>query len=274
MEFNSSKFEVLKVGDNKDLKQNISYKTPEGQPIPDTVLAKDLGVYFNTKGDFADHIQLKTSKAKQMSGYILRTFLTRNYQPMMILFKSLVLPLIEYSCIVWNPHKQQEISQLESVQRNYTSKLEEMNDLNYYQRLKKLQIYSAERRRDRYMLLYIFKIIHRRVPNPGLSYKWTLRRGKVLLTPPVPSSKASRAATLLHHSFTRRAPRLFNAIPQSLRNLPDNTPINIIKNKIDVFLKEITDEPRIPGYCATISSASNRLEDQIQAMECLHKDHH
>ena len=41
MEFNSTKFEVLKIGDNKDLKETL-YKTPEGKVIEETVLTKDL----------------------------------------------------------------------------------------------------------------------------------------------------------------------------------------------------------------------------------------
>ena len=48
---------------------------------------------------------------------------------------------------------------LEQIQRSFTSKLEGLNELNYYQRLKKLDIYSLERRRDRYIILYIFKIL-------------------------------------------------------------------------------------------------------------------
>lgn len=272
MEFNSTKFEVLKIGDNVDLKKT-EYRTPEGNIIEETTLTKDLGVHFNSKGDFSDHIQIKKSKAKQISGYIMRTFLTRKIEPMMLLFKSLVLPIIDYSSIVWSPHKLQEISMLESVQRYYTSKLEDMENLDYYERLRKLKMYSCQRRRDRYSLLYIFKIIQCKVPNPGISYKWSPRRGKVLAVPPVLSSRASRGSTLLHHSFTRRAPRLFNSLPQSLRNLPDNISSESLKQRVDNFLKNITDEPRIPGYHPTNSASSNRLEDQILALECHRMDH-
>ena len=70
MEFNSTKFEVLKIGDNQYLKENIVYKSPEGKQIPETELTTDLGLNVNNKGHFGDHIKIKTSKAKQMSGYI------------------------------------------------------------------------------------------------------------------------------------------------------------------------------------------------------------
>ena len=275
MQFNSTKFEVLRIGSNNDLKQNIKYTNPEGDEIPETDLVKDLGVHFNSRGDFSDHIKLKVSKAKQIAGYIMRTFLSRKPEIMLTLLKSLVLPIIDYSSVIWNPHTQQDIAFIESVQRNYTSKLDGMADMNYYSRLKSLNLYSSERRRDRYQILYIFKIIHGRVPNPGISFKWSQRRGKVITYPSV-SSQSSKAATLLHHSFTRRAPRLFNALPQSLRNIPAHTSADLLKSKVDKFLQSIPDEPRISGHFPTNSASSNRVEDQIllMGMERLYEDHH
>ena len=74
--------------------------------------------------------------------------------------------------------------------------------------------------------------------------------------------------------FHKRAPRLFNALPKSLRSIPDDTPVDTIKRGIDKLLKEIPDEPRIPGYYSSNSSASNRVEDQIRAMERLYEEHH
>ena len=77
----------------------------------------------------------------------------------------------------------------------------------------------------------------------------------------------------MHHSFTHRAPRLFNALPKVLHNVPDDTPMDSVKNKIDKYVRKITDEPRLPGYYPCNSSASNRVEDQIQATEFLSEDH-
>ena len=271
MEFNTTKFAVLKIGPNCDLK-NIKYTNPVGEEIPEIDLAKDLGVYFNSSGDFTDHIKIKVSKSKQIGGYIMRTFLSRKPEIMITLLKSLVLPIIDYSSVVWNPHTFQDIATIESVQRNYTSKLEGMSDINYYQRLKSLKLYSSERRRDRYNILYIFKIIHCKVPNPGISFKWSPRRGKVLSYPSV-RCQPSKAATLLYHSFTRRAPRLFNALPQYLRNIPANTAADTIKAQVDKFLQKVPDEPRISGHFPTNSACSNRVEDQILVMERLYEDH-
>ena len=273
MEFNSAKFEALRIGKNETLKEEIHYKTPEGKTILATETSKDLGVHFNSKGTFSDHIKIKSTKAKQMTGYILRTFLSRDRDILLTLLRSLVFPILDYSCVVWNPYLQQDINQLESAQRKLTSKIEGMESLDYYERLKDLKLYSAERRRDRYLLLYIFKILHHKVPNPGISYKYSLRRGKVLITPPVRSSKSCHATTLMHNSFMNRASRIFNSLPKEIRNLEEETSLDYIKHKIDKFLQSITDEPRLPGYLPSVSAASNKLEDQVRATEFLSEGH-
>ena len=41
------------------LKEEIKYKTSEGDIIKETELAKYIGVYFNNKGHFGDHIKIK-----------------------------------------------------------------------------------------------------------------------------------------------------------------------------------------------------------------------
>ena len=82
-----------------------------------------------------------------------------------------------------------------------------------------------------------------------------------------------KKCSLLHNSFTRRAPRIFNALPQELRNLPESTSIDVVKKKLDMLLKDLTDEPRIPGYYPTNCAVTNKVEDQIWAKERLHKEH-
>ena len=67
---------------------------------------------------------------------------------------------------------------LESVQRRFTSRFAEFNEydeelgmlkctVNYWERINRLRIFSLERRRERYMILYIYKIMIGLCPNPG-----------------------------------------------------------------------------------------------------------
>lgn len=262
MKFNLSKFEMLRIGKKEDLKNEIKYYTPDGTPIPESDMVKDLGVIFNKAGNFDDHIKVKVAKCIKMCGYILRTFMLREPEPMMCLFKSLVIPIIDYCCIVWNPYKRKDIQFIEKIQRNYTKRLGNLYELNYYQRLKTLNIYSMERRRERYEILYIFKILKHLVPNVGINCKINPRRGRGLVPPAVHKNSTQSAATLRRNSFRSKAAFLFNSLPDRIRNIPLDTPMNSIKHAVDNYLKTVPDEPVLDGYARSSDSASNSLLHQ------------
>ena len=88
---------------------------------------------------------------------LLRTFETRVREPMIMMFNSYLKSKLEYCCIVWSPKEQQYINKIEDIQRIFTSKIDGMEGLNYHQRLKKLGMYSMERRRDRFRIIYAWQ---------------------------------------------------------------------------------------------------------------------
>ena len=71
---------------------------------------------------------------------------------MLILFKSLIRSRLEYLCEVWSPHL---INNLEQVQRTFTSKIIAYKDINYWNRLKKLELYSLQRRRELIIIIHM-----------------------------------------------------------------------------------------------------------------------
>ena len=86
-----------------------------------------------------------------MAGWILRVFKGRGRQLLV-------------------PRAQVQIFSLETVQKNYTSKiLFEERSPNYSDRLSELKLYSLERRRERYSILYTWKVLHNLYPNPGIT---------------------------------------------------------------------------------------------------------
>ena len=87
-------------------------------------------------------------------GILLRTFSTREKEPMLKMFNTYIKSKMEYCCIVWSPVNQKWIYELEKIQKNFTKKIKGMEELNYHERLKKLNMYSLERRRERYMIIY------------------------------------------------------------------------------------------------------------------------
>ena len=263
MKFNLTKFELLRIGKKQDLKNEIKYKTPNNEDISESDTVKDLGIIINKQGNFEDHMKIKISKCKKVCGMILRTFMSRDATHMMCLFKTLVIPIIDYCSIVWNPHKKKHIKAIEKIQRNFTKRLTNMKDIEYYQRLKDLRLYSMERRRERYELLYIFKTMKRLVPNVGLKWKEATRRGRVLIPPPVHKKSSCAAATMRRYSFRGKAAFLFNALPASIRNIPLDTPMDSIKRAVDKYLQTVTDEPVLDGCYRSTDAASNSLVHQI-----------
>ena len=65
--------------------------------------------------------------------WVLRVFQSRKRSLMLTLLKSLVIPLLESCCQVWNPWKAKDIQAIEAIQRTFTYKITEVQQLNYWE---------------------------------------------------------------------------------------------------------------------------------------------
>ena len=83
---------------------------------------------------------------------------------MMTLLKSIVLSRLDYASHVWSPHLLKSVYLIENVQRSFTKHIAGILNKNY-ERLKLMNLYSIQRRRDRYQMIYLWKIIEEFVPN-------------------------------------------------------------------------------------------------------------
>ena len=73
---------------------------------------------------------------------------------MLTLLKSLVIPLLEYCCQLWNPWKAKDTQAIEAIQRTFTYKITEVQQ-NSWESLHELKLCSLQRRRERYIIIYI-----------------------------------------------------------------------------------------------------------------------
>ena len=153
MKFNESKFEQMAHGYSRNVTLD-PYKTPGGEDIQIKESAKDLGVLATNDLKFKEHINNITTSSRIVMGMLLRTFSTREKEPMIKMFNAYIKSKLEYCCIVWSPNELKYINELEDIQRIFTKKIDGMDGLNYHERLKKLKMYSLERRRDRYLIIY------------------------------------------------------------------------------------------------------------------------
>ena len=72
---------------------------------------------------FTEHINHICSVAKQLSSWILRTFISREQIVMITLWKSLVLPKLDYCSQLWSPNTPGMIQKIEEIQCSYVRKI-------------------------------------------------------------------------------------------------------------------------------------------------------
>ena len=243
MELNQEKFQLLQHGKNADLKQ--PYTLPSGQILHSSPFVKDLGVYIDSELKWRTHITMKSLKAKNMASWVLRTFVTRDKDTMMLLYKSYVRSHVEYCCPLWSPHLQCDIILIESVQRSFTAKIAGLRTITYWERLRHLSLYSLQRRRERYMIILIWKIYNNCIPNSvNIVFRESSRHGTTCIRP-LGNSKYSSINTMRFSSFASTASALYNVVPPLIKSLKLLTKF---KSELDAFLKSIPDTPPTPGY--------------------------
>ena len=163
MSLNENKFEALRCG--KHPAEDIIYKTKGGIPLPFRDRVKDLGILVQRDDKFDENIEDICKICRRQTGWILKTFTTKEPQAMLTLYRALVLPIAEYCCQLWCPTVIGNIQELEGIQRSFTSRIKVLEHLNYWERLKALSLYSLQRRRERYLIIYVWKIVQGLAPN-------------------------------------------------------------------------------------------------------------
>ena len=86
---------------------------------------------------------------------------------MLTIWKSFVQSKLDYTSQLWSPSDQASISELESVARHFTARVDGMAGLDYWERLNSRHLYSQKRRRERYQIIFLWKVAHELVQGPG-----------------------------------------------------------------------------------------------------------
>ena len=241
--------------------------TDTGSKITTKNTVKDLGVILNSNLKYDDHIEKIISKVNGICSWILHIFQNRNREVLLTLLKSLVLPHLDYCSQLWSPTKRSLIQRLESLQRSFFRKLSSVNNLNYWEQLKKLKMYSLERRRERYRILYTWYILEGSVPN--FDFEGTLgdihHYGNLIIgrmcRPKTVKSHGSK--NIWRGSLSEEGPRLFNSLPKKLRNLHGCSKDHF-KKQLDHFLCTVPDEPLLQGYLPFRRADSNSLSVMVK----------
>ena len=210
---------------------------------------------------FSAHIDKVYNKVRQMGGWILRTFNSRSKDILVPLWISLVQPHLDYCSQLWAPSKHTEISKLESLLRTYTNNIKVIRHLDFWERIKVLNMYSIQRRMERYKIIYIFKILEKLVPNVGIQQYHNIRLGRFLRVPKINNSAPKTIQSIKESSFTVQGPQLFNSLPKHIRDMTDCTVLKF-KSMLDKYLTTIPDEPRVSGYIQLSVAYTNSIIHQ------------
>ena len=106
MKFNGKKFQVVRYGQNEELKNSTEYFAGNFEEIIERFeTIRDLGVQLSDDASFDEQIEKVVKKARQKSGWIFRTFYCRRPDFLKQMFKSLVQPHIDYCSQLWMAHK-------------------------------------------------------------------------------------------------------------------------------------------------------------------------
>jgi len=73
----------------------------------------DLGVIFDSRLTFKDHMAQKINKAYSILGIIKRNFIYMDESSVILLYKSMVRPHVDYANSMWCPYKQGDSKELE-----------------------------------------------------------------------------------------------------------------------------------------------------------------
>ena len=138
---------------------SVNHYTISGVNLEQVEVMKDLGVKFDSKLKFTDHINEKINKAYGILGLIKRNFKYISEKCFVTLYKTMVRSHLEYAQGVWSPHLVGHIKNIEKVQMRATKFITRIKDLSYIERLKELKLPTLKYRRLRGDMIELYKMI-------------------------------------------------------------------------------------------------------------------
>ena len=118
-----------------------------------------LGVTITSTLNWSSHIENTTKRARRQLGYIYRAFHHAGPATLTQLYKSTVLPLVDYCSSVWAPHHKKYIEEVESVQKFATRIVTKRWNDSYSSLISQLNWPTLEQRRNCQKLVLCYNIV-------------------------------------------------------------------------------------------------------------------
>ena len=120
--------------------------------------------------------------------------------------------------------------------------------LNYWDKLQELHLYSQERRRERYQVIFLWKISQGMVSGYDLQFTSGIagRRGRSIIPNTVVRAAPAAVRQARERSLGVKGVNIFNLLPEQIRSM-NTDHVEYFKNHLDVFLSSIPDQPTMTG---------------------------
>jgi hypothetical protein len=163
---NSTKTKIISLGSKTTC---YSYLI-NGTEVSRTNVIRDLGFYVSPTLDFDEHWKKMISRANSAVYVLFKAFSNKNPKFYTTLYKSHIRSLLEYGTPVTSPFSKKLTDEVEKVQKLFTRKLnsrlsgkfirsDDVDYLNYDQRLKKFELASLSQRRSSFDIKFLQKIL-------------------------------------------------------------------------------------------------------------------
>ena len=220
--------------------------------LPSVETEKDLGVTISKNLDFVDYVYSCINKTNSMIAWVTRTFVSREKELMLKIYKSMIRPNLEYCVQLWSPlpaHGNWKlILAIEAVQRKFTRLIDNVGLLPYKTRLHELGLTTLLERRARGDLIETFKIVNGISDYGEKLFKFS-RSGEKLVTRPGDEHR------IKHSFFARRVINYWNKLPFHVKF---SKSIDSFKNNLLRFKR---DNVQTGNYWELSDEIFNRIPD-------------
>ena len=200
---------------------------------------KDIGVIVDSDLSFAEHISTKVRVANSMVGLIRRSFSYLNGKTFKKLYTAHVRPHLEYAQAAWAPMSRKLINMLENVQIRATKLVDGFGNLDYAERLRRLDLPTLVYRRQRGDMIEVYKHFTKYDRDTISSSFWPKDRTSRRLNHnfQLHDIKAKDGVRGVHYkSFYQRVPSMWNNLDTTVVNSEN---VNKFKNNLDDFWRDV-----------------------------------
>ena len=188
-------------------------------------MVRDLGIFLDKNWTFSEHISRTVSKSFKTLGFIKRTTLAfSSLDTITYLFKTLVLPNLNYASIIWSPFTQDKFEDLNSVLKRFlrfasfkTGNPMNFTDHNYKNISLKCNLHKVETMHKVNDLYFILNNLKKKIVFPPFDDLFVYREIDYLLRHIRPFLEETLKNNYIFYAPINRMKRYWNELPENYR---------------------------------------------------------